>query len=68
MEIAPFEIGTDVTRVVSERDIVTGIDTTAGLLVDSICPEAAPLLVLLPPLDVGFGSGCSFVWVLESLC
>lgn len=56
VEMAPAEIGTEVTRVVSEREIVTGIDTTGGLLVDSTSPEVAPPLVAPPSLDVGVGS------------
>ena len=47
---------------------MTGIDTTGKLLVDSTGPKVALLLAAPPSLDVGFGSGCSFVRVVESLC
>ena len=74
VEMAPPEIGTDVTRVVSERDIVTGIEITGDLLVVSTCSELGDSLVagfvtsLPSSLVVGFGSGCWSVSVAESLC
>ena len=72
--MAPPEIGTDVTRVVSERDIVTGIEITGDWLVVSACSELGDSLVVgfvtsFPSsLVVGFGSGCWSVTVAESLC
>lgn len=46
VEMAPPEIGTDVTRVVSGRDIVTGTEITGDLLVVSASSELGDSLVV----------------------
>ena len=75
-EMAPpaFDKGTDVTTVVSGRDIVTATDKTGGLLVISASSELAPALACVSgttapsSLVVGFAVGCWLARVVESLC